>query len=171
MSKHHRREPRKGCFEKPNSPNDRYIITDIGIAHVQELASLGAQPREIAQYLRVSNEWMRKALDPENEDFNQDVADAFDEGSSEFKRRLLGHQAALAETNAQMAIHLGKHHLNQKDDATEINHNIRVVGTLPDYGSSSDDWKRQFAPSALQKVEPPRPAKSAQVVDVEIVEE
>jgi len=165
------RTPRKGCFEPLANSRDRYRLNELGLAQVTELASLGAKIPEIAQYLRVSGEWLRQAMDAEGDNFQQDVLDAFDEGSSEFKRRILQHQAALAETNAQMAIHLGKHHLNQKDDATEVNHNIKIVGTLPDYGNSADDWKRQFAPTPVQAMEAPKPTKQADVIDAEVVKE
>lgn len=168
----HQRKPREGCFvPQTGGTSVPYVMTDIGIAHVAQMAALGCSIGEIAQYLRVSGSWLRETLDIEHDNFRQDIADAFDEGTTEFKKRIREHQYNLAETNAQMAIHLGKHHLGQKDDALEVNHNVKIVGTLPDYGSTPDDWRRQFAPSVLQSVEPPKQGKQPVVIEAEVLKE
>ena len=66
-----------------------------------------------------------------------------------------------------MAIHLGKHYLEQKDvQHVEINKRVQIVGTLPDYGQTAEDWARQFAPTPLQQV-----PRSLEAEDVEIIEE
>jgi hypothetical protein len=162
-----RKRGRPGCVEYRGG---EYQFTELGLAHVREMAALGSSPSEIARYLRVSPDYIQKAIDPDSGRYREDIAEAYDEGASEHVLRLRKHQDALGETNAQMAIHLGKHFLGQKEDTQEINHNIRVVGTLPDYTASADDWKRQFAPSALQAVEAPKPSR-ANVIEAEVVEE
>jgi hypothetical protein len=157
-----KRVPRAGLIDVVGN---NYVPTELGLAHIGQMAAIGAKVREIAQYLRVSEKYLRDALDPDSEYFVPAIDAAFNDGQSEFRKRLLQAQAALAESNAQMAIHLGKQHLDQRENPVEHNHTIRVVGTLPDYGGNADDWKRQFAPSALQAVPAP------DVIDAEVIEE
>ena len=164
------RNPRAGCFVKRGAA---YEITELGLAHVREMAAIGARPSEIAQYFNVGADFMLRALDYEHELYKPEIEEAFNEGATEFKRRILMAQSNLAETNAQMAIHLGKHHLGQKDDAQEVNHTIRVVGTLPDYEGGADEWRRRFAPTPLQVVDAPKASRGelVEVEEAEIVKE
>ena len=160
------RTPRIGCVEKDGCS---YRLTDTGLMHVLEMSSLGCSLGEIADYLRVGRKWMIARTDEESEDFDERIANAYQDGLGEFKRRLRIGQQNLAETNAQMSIHLGKHFLDQKDvQHVEVNKKIQIVGTLPDYGQSPDQWLRQFAPTPLQA--PESAPQKLEAVDAEFEE-
>ena len=133
---------------------------------VQELAMEGASIAEIARYLRVTPRFLQRMHNPDDSKFDPDFSDAYDDGRHEYILSLRRNQKGLSETNAQMAIHLGKHYLEQDDKPVEHNHMHRVVGTLPDYNASSEEWARQFAPSALQQHSKPI---SIDVEDAEVI--
>jgi len=139
---------RPGCVEKTESGGLR--LTGKGLAEVLKQAALGASPAQVAAHLRVSAKWFTDRLNVDHDGFDQSIYCAYCEGRSELATRLRENQLALSETNAAMAIHLGKHYLEQHDRPVEHNHRHMVVGTMPDYEQTPDDWKRQFAPTALQ---------------------
>jgi hypothetical protein len=154
------RKPREGLVEVFGGT---YVLTGLGLVHVQEMAAVGSQYAEIAAYLRVGVDWVRRSVDDEHDHYDANVANAYHEGRGEYLRRLRQAQQNLADVNAQMAIHLGKQDLNQRDDAVEHRHVHQVVGTMPDYEASSDQWRRQFAPEALQ------PMRAIDVEDAEVI--
>lgn len=165
MARRKERAPRLGCVEVVDGRSHAYELTDIGIAQVIELATLGHSPSEIDRYLNVSKGFIKSRIDDDSPTFDADIAEAFEAGQHEFTNRLRQAQSDLAVTNAQMAIHLGKHHLGQKDDVVEHNHTHRVIGTLPNFTNQSiDDWKREFVP------EPVRAISDANVIDAEYEE-
>lgn len=142
----YKREPRKGCVE---FVNNRYVFSDIGLAHVRELSALGQSEPEIAQYLRISKECIRQKLEPDHENFDQAVADARDDGLHELKRRIREAQLNLTGTNAQMAIHMGRFHLGQKDvQEVQVTKRVHIVGTIPDYKEDPSKWLEKFGPAA-----------------------
>ena len=145
--KNRERKPRAGLIEVDGPA---YHATGLGLAHIQEMAAIGSQPAEIADYLRVGTEWVRRAIDAEHEQYDPDVADAYSEGRHEYLKRLRQAQQNLADVNAQMAIHLGKQYLDQRDAEVEHRHVHQVFGTMPDYDATSDSWRKQFAPEAMQ---------------------
>ena len=144
----------------------KYFVTALGIETIESMAAIGHSKSEIAAYLRVSGSWMDNALDDENPAFDSDVFAAFEEGQGVFRGRLRNAQVNLADTNAQMAIHLGKHYLGQKDDVQQHHHVHQVVGTMPDYDATSAEWRAQFAPSAMQERIEAADIEDAEVVDV-----
>ncbi len=154
------RKPRAGLIEM-DGPN--YHVTALGLAHIQEMAAIGCQTTEVCAYLRVNSGWLRRKIDESHDEYDPDIADAYAEGRSEYVKRLRTAQQNLADVNAQMAIHLGKQDLNQRDDAVEHRHVHQVVGTMPDYEASSDQWRRQFAPETMQ------PMRAIDVEDAEVV--
>jgi len=69
--------------------------------------------------------------------------------TAQYKRMLRENQLKLSGKNAAMGRHLGAHGLGQpKDPAPKIDENkpTPVIGTMPDYGASSDEWKEKFVP-------------------------
>lgn len=133
--------------------NNAFELTDVGLATVREMAAIGSDPVEIDNYLMVSKGWLQTRLDEDGPQFDAAIAEAFEEGISEFKGRIRVAQMNLGEVNASMAIHLGRQFLNQKDGTVEHNHTLRVIGTLPDFkNQSGDDWSRQFAPESTRVI-------------------
>lgn len=160
------RNPRIGCVVVDGHT---YHLTDTGRMHILEMSALGCSVAEIAKYLRVSREWMVQRLDETSEFFDELAANAYNDGAGEFTKRLREGQARLAEVNAQMSIHLGKHYLDQKDvQHVEVSKKIQIVGTLPDYGQTAEDWARNFVPTPLQQPQPPR---ALDAVDAEFEEQ
>jgi len=159
------KNPRAGCVVI--GANTSYELTEIGLMHVLELSTLGSSVTEIASYLRITPTWLRKSLDEEDEEhFRPNVAEAFHAGQGEFKKRIRIAQANLGDVNPQMAIHLGKHHLGQTDkQEIEVTKTVHIVGTLPDYAQTPEQWRKQFAPEAVPlKVEKPR--RQPMVIDI-----
>ena len=157
------RNPRAGCIELVGQ---RYELTDIGVAQILELASLGSSIREIADYLRVSDAWLRKELDDEGG--CPRAIRAWSEGIGEYKKRIRVAQMAIAEAgNAHMAIHLGKTVLGQKELPQEVNvtKTIHVVGAMPNYQQTPADWQKQFAPDTSAPQLPKPDVEEAEVVD------
>lgn len=168
MSNIAKQQPREGLVEvhrTKGNPNPVFVVTGLGLAHIQQMAAIGSNRAEIARYLRVSDTWLMTKLDEDGDLFDEAIAEAFAEGQSEFSTRLRTAQANLADTNAQMAIHLGKQYLGQRDDAVEHRHVHQVVGTMPDYDQSSAEWRRQFAPDTVQKIG--QEIEDAEFVDIE----
>lgn len=156
------RNPRPGCIETVPKPTGglEYRITQHGCMHVLELASLGSSIPEIADFLQVSDVWLYGQIGEDSA--CPDVQAAFAEGKAEFKKRLRVAQVNLGDVNSQMAIWLGKQHLDQKDkQEIDITKKVHFIGTMPDYDQSPDDWRHKFMPSAAQR---PRP------IDLEAVE-
>lgn len=154
---------RPGCIVP--GPNDSFMLTDIGLTHVLELAALGCSQTEIAEYLQVSRQWVQAILDEDGPKACPEAINAFRQGRAELSRRLRQAQLMLADTNAQMAIWLGKQHLNQRDQPIEVTKTVKIVGTLPDYKLTPEDWSRKFAPSLE-----PRKLVSEDAIDAEVVE-
>lgn len=122
--------------------------------HVLELSSLGSPIPEIADYLKVSQHWLRHRLDTEHDDFDEVVFAVYNNGTGEFRKRLRQAQQNLAEVSAPMAIHLGKTYLGQREKV-EVEHNhVHVVGTLPDYAQTPEQWRAQFGPQSSQAALP-----------------
>ena len=144
-----------------------YVLTALGLEVVRELALLHSPEDEIADYLGVPRKIFARMMDEEDPIYDPDAHEAIAEGLGEFKKRLRRQQLELAESNAVMAKHLGQQYLGQKDKSeVEHTHKHAVIGTLPNYDASSDDWKRQFAPQGVNKIEEQRRIE-ADVVDVE----
>lgn len=159
-----KKPPRASLIEQMGN---KYLPTALGLDTIEQLASIGSTPGEIARYLGVSAAWMKRAIKEDDDFYIRSVAHAYEDGQGEFKRRLRRAQVNLSETNAQMAIHLGKQYLDQRDNPVEHNLTISVVGTMPDYDTTSDDWKRQFAPSPMQGVTQQKPT----ILEAEVVED
>lgn len=156
---------RPGCVERV--PGSRELkLTRKGLAEVFGQAALGATPVQIAAHLRVSFDWFRDKIDPDHQYYDPEVHDAYHEGRSELTTKLRQQQLSLAETNAQMAIHLGKHYLDQHDRPVEHNHKHMVVGTMPDYQQTPETWRQQFAPTALQDLK----EAEIEIEDAEVID-
>jgi hypothetical protein len=158
------RKLRAGCFEI--GAGGAYMLTDVGLAKIQELAQLGSSIKEIAEYLRVSVDWLRERLD--EDDGDDRVRQAYLDGQSEFRKELRIAQRNLALESAQMAIWMGKQHLDQSDrQQIDINKKITVVGTLPNYRQTPQDWEQTFVPQGVRAALPPaHPAEDAEIVEV-----
>ena len=155
-------KPREGLVDVVKVKGTQaYVLTGLGLAHVKEMAALGSSMTEIAEYLKVDKSWISRSCNPESDTYDHLVHESFLEGQSEFKQRIRRHQLELSEHNATMAVHLGKQYLGQKDQVQEHHHVHQVVGTMPDYDKTSDEWKRQFAPDAVLRIE------DAQVLEIE----
>lgn len=143
--------PRRGMITVEGAA---YRLTTEGYNKIMEMAMVGSSLQEVADFLRVSYEWLRVRV--YNEECNGGdymAAQAFTDGYGEFKLKLRASQAALAETNAQMGKWMGMQHLGQKEQQTiDVNKRITVVGTLPDYSQKPEDWQRQFAPEPVRKM-------------------
>jgi hypothetical protein len=144
------RKGRLGCVEFVKGA---WEISELGLAQIRELAAIGSREKEIARYLQIGEKTFREWVDVDHKRHREDVIEAYEDGSSEFEQRLLRAQANLMETNAQMAIHLGKQRLGQKDDPVVHDHRHQIVGTLPDYNQTSDAWRKQFAPDTVQAMQ------------------
>ncbi len=159
-----KRKGRLGCVEFVDGA---YVFTDVGLAKISQLASLGSSVAEIARYMRVTTDVIASRIDIEHDNYNEDVADAYADGLNELTEYLREGQRNLAVTNAQMSIHMGKHFLGQKDvQEINVNKRVHIVGTLPDYSQGPDEWLKNFAPSALTA----QPAQPAQVIDADFTE-
>lgn len=155
--------PRAGCVEMVEG---LAVLTPIGLAHVREMAALGSNKTKIAKYMRIPVSTFTDWLDPENVRYIPEIHEAFLDGEQELESRIQRAQLDLMETNSQVAIHLGKHYLGQHDRPVEHNHRVAVVGTLPDYSQSSDDWAKSFAPTPLQDK-----VKALDIIEAEVVED
>lgn len=157
--------------KKGRSGEKKYRLTDLGLEVVRELALIKCPESEIAAHLGIAMPAFRKMLDETSDSYDPDLEDAIAEGHGEFKKMLRQRQIDLAETNAQMAIHLGRVFLDQHDKSqVEHTHRHAVVGTLPDYNSTSDDWKRKYAPEGVLKIEEQRRIEMGDIEDAEVVE-
>lgn len=145
-------------------PQNKYHITAMGLVHVEEMAALGCSKTEIADYFQVDKSFFSRVMDPEDPAYDAEVHECFLRGDTTFKQRLRRHQLELSENNATMAVHLGKQYLNQKDQVQEHHHVHQVVGTMPDYDKTSDEWKKQFAPTGIVRIADSR-VEEAQVID------
>lgn len=159
-----RMKTRPGCFEDGQ-------ITQIGLMHVLELSTLGCSVDEISTYLRVPKKKFLSWINEDSADFDEHIYNAFNEGDMNFKKRLRLAQANLADVNATMAIHLGKQVLGQTDKKeVEITQTVHVVGTLPDYGATPDQWRKQFGPGTGAAQLPGTAPKVLEVIEAESVE-
>lgn len=158
---------RPGCFERVEGTAAGLRLTKQGVAEVYKQAALGANPSQIAAHMRVSVDWFRQHIDPDHKNYDARTHDAFHQGRSELVTRLRENQLAMSESNAQMAIHLGKHYLDQHDRPVEHTHKHMVVGTMPNYDQTPEDWRKQFAPGPVQQItdEKTIDAEDAEVVD------
>ena len=114
------------------------------------MADLGCSLKEIASVIGISARTLQAKNNADEGDRRYDRAfsRAYNAGRSRYLMHIRKSQKDLAEVNASMAIHLGKHELGQHDKPQEHVHTHRVVGTMPDYDATSEQWrKRQFAPS------------------------
>lgn len=162
------RNPRPGCIEiVPTKHGTRYELTELGLAQILELSTIGSGVSEIADYLRVSETWLEDKL-REDDDGDARARQAYMDGAAEFRKRLRVVQMNLAETSAPMAIFLGEQHLGQRRNPVDININKKVqvlIGTTPDYEQTPEQWQRQFAPeNALKQIEAAPIAEDAEVV-------
>lgn len=159
--------PRPGCISIGD--DGKWTMTDIGLMHVLELSSLGSGITEIADYLRISNDWLHQRLNLEHEKFDPAIYDVYSQGLGEFKKRLRSAQQTLGDVNAQMAIHLGKHYLGQVEKSQiDITKTIQIVGTLPDYAQTPEAWRAQFGPQQAQR-QVDAASRSCNVIDAEVI--
>lgn len=150
-----------------------YKFTERGLREVGDLARVRCSAEEIADYLGMKHAVYLRLLDPESALFEPNLKAVIDGGYLEFKKTLRLNQLALSETSAAMAKHLGEVYLDQqKVQQYDVTHKHAVIGTLPNYDQSSDDWKRQFGPEAMQKLEEQRKieARRADAEDAEEIE-
>lgn len=156
--------------------NEKYIVkvsgccelTDLGRSEMAEHVRLGGTLRELSDLLGVKYEtvkqWNAKSSSAFWPEFNQ----IWTENLHAYRKELRMNQMLLSQTKAAMAIHLGKNTLDgQEDKPQEHNHTIRVIGTMPDYGATSAEWSKQFAPTTVHQLAQP---KVINAEDVEVVE-
>lgn len=144
-----------------------YELTSAAYDLIRDRARVGSPVSEIADAMRVTSGWLSKLVE-DSPVCDPEACEAYSEGLSELRAKLRGDQLNLAETNAQMAIFAGKQYLGQKDQQTiEVNKRIHVVGALPDYAQTPEDWQKIFAPrDVVQAIEAP-PVEEAQIVESE----
>lgn len=138
-----------------------------GLKLINEWASDGCSISEIAQFFGFSKNTLQQKMKPdsthEHHKFDPELYEAYNDGRRDYLLHLRRSQKDLAGTSAQMAIHLGKHELEQTDKPVQHEHTHKVVGTLPDYNATPEAWRRQFAPSGVQAI------TDSSIVDVEPV--
>lgn len=134
---------------RPGPNGYEYVPTKEGIEEAYRHARRGGTVRELARLFRMADRTLMQWCDPNDTMGDEKFVDAWNNGRYEYLSDLREKQLGLAETNGAVAIHLGKHELEQHDRPQEVNHLHRVVGTLPDYDRTSDDWKKQFAPQPV----------------------
>lgn len=98
------------CFYKISTKGrPRYKLNELGISIIEKLASFMCTEEEIASFLGVSVETLKRQ---ENADA---FADCLKKGREKGKASLRATQFKLAKSNPTMAIWLGKQYLGQKD--------------------------------------------------------
>lgn len=128
--------------------NGGYLPNEAALEEIYQHARRGGTQAELADMFGISravfNVWISK-----DKNARPDVREKWFQGQYEYKSQLRENQLSLSEVNAQMAVHLGKQYLGQDDKPQEVHHLHRVIGTLPDYDQTSNDWARQFAPQPV----------------------
>lgn len=151
--------------EGGGSGSPSWELTEKGYELIREHAVLGCPVSEIAEAMRVDAQWLSKRIE-ESPICDPLANEAYLEGMAEYKKNLRASQIALSASNAQMAIFLGKQSLGQRDQQTiEVNKRVQVVGALPDYAQSPEDWQKVFAPRAQQPAIPLRAVEDAEIVE------
>lgn len=155
--------PRKGYIVEVDG---RFEFTEKGYAKLFELAELGHTKKEAAEFFLVSVNWFNGITREGSQD--PEAYERWVDGVHSLRGELRQSQKDLSKVNAQMSIWMGKQHLGQLEQLNvEVNQTVHVVGTMPNYTLSADDWARQFAPDAAQPALPP--AQRA-AVDAEFAE-
>lgn len=146
-----------------------YALTADGEAKVFEHASRGGGIVELSKLFGVSHSLLSRWKDENDGSYNSDFAGAYEAGEYEFTDVLRESQLELSKVNASMAIHMGKHYLGQDDKPQEHHHLHQVIGTLPNYDSSAEDWARQFAPDPVLEAQKrlEMEVEEAEVVEVQ----
>ena len=126
-----------------------YDLTDAGMDKVVEHASQGGTIRELAKLFGVGASTISHWHDEEHPNFKPQFAEAWEQGQYNFTATLRESQLELGRVNASMAIHLGKHYLEQNDKPMEHHHLHRVIGTMPDYEQTPEQWAANFAPEPV----------------------
>lgn len=121
----------------------KYEFTDAGLSELKNLIEVGCTPGEVADFFVVDEEFILAAVAADGQ-----AHDVFRHATALFKRTLRQAQLHLSPKSASMARHLGHHALGQPVDPTPREEGLerRVVGTMPDWGSSPDDWTAKFKP-------------------------
>ena len=129
-----------------------YEFTALGITELAQLATIGTPLKEIAAYFGVSTDWVTKQMRTNPQ--VQEIYEASDAGGRKELREKL-HEIALAG-DPQILKFLGERRLGmRREEEKTINHNINVIGTMPDSQLKSDGWLEKFAPpEALEAPEP-----------------
>lgn len=115
--------PKGNCFNPEGRPRQ-----EINWNLFEECCHLLCTQDEITALMKISDDQLRRRVE---EHYKEDYATVYKRFSAGGKKSLRRHQYALSETNATMAIWLGKQLLGQKDNALE---NVVNPEVLKAYG-------------------------------------
>ncbi len=139
--------PRDGSIAIINvAGNSAYQMTAAGIEQLRQLATVGTPIKAIAEFFDVSDDWLRAAIvgDP-------DVRTAYQsaKGDGELELRTAAHEAAKAGDSRVLTFMMERRLKMNKEVEHTHNHNVKVIGAVPDYKLSHDQWMERFAPPSL----------------------
>ena len=117
-------------------PKPKLTLSDELLAQLRALGGIQATVEECAAVLQVSLRTLQNFFIE-----CPDAKDAHEAGKDNGKASLRRKQFAMAETNATMAIWLGKQYLGQKDITHNENVNTYVVSDKP---MSTDEWESKY---------------------------
>ena len=129
--------------ENPSKPGPKpkLVRSDSLFEQLRALGRIQCTLDEAASVLRCSKRTLQVFFDA-----NEDARELFESGKQEGCASLRRKQFAMAETNATMAIWLGKQYLGQKD--IQVNENNNTHHVICDKPMSIDEWEQQYCLAA-----------------------
>ena len=119
-------------------------FTGQGQEELEELLITGCSAEEICDYFVLDYEDYEILIGK-----NGQVNELYRVSTAKYRKSLRENQLKLSGKNAAMGRHLGAHALGQpKEPAVKADPDkpTPVVGTMPDYGATADQWKDKFVP-------------------------
>jgi hypothetical protein len=156
--------PRAGSIEVVAvAGNTAYRMSPAGVEQLKVMAQVGTPIKAMAEFFGVSDDWMRAAIEGDPL-----VRDAYHgaKGTGELELRQAAHASALAGDSRVLTFMMERRLKMNKEVEVTHNHNLKVIGAVPDYKLSADEWHRRFAP----KLEGPKGDDADEAEDAEFSE-
>lgn len=119
-------------------------FSNVGKEELEKLLLVGSSAEEICDFFILELDDYNKLIGKGGQ-----VYELHRYATAQYKRTLRENQLKLSGKNAAMGRHLGAHGLGQPKDPApkaDVNKPNPVVGTMPDYGATADEWKDKFVP-------------------------
>ena len=138
----------KGLLKRPKGGTPRF--TQAGLVELEKQLLIGATAQDVADWFCITKVQAEAILGEGGQCHNL---------ARHCAAVLRGHvresQLNVASDNATMAVFLGKQYLGQKEEQPSQTVNVQhyVVGTMPDYTTTPEQWLHHFQPATISKTE------------------